>query len=388
MISSEIFLAVAAIIFLCVYNFKRRKLYFLSSKLDGPSALPLIGCYHHFIGTKNFKSFRKSFDLTKFDIFRLWLGSKLYLILNNPEDIQLVLNSNNCINKDDVYDRLEHLYGDGDGFFKKSGRSLFISPHHHWKENRKLLNPCFSVNVIRKFNPKMNELSEVFVNKIREKVGKEPFNIWEYAVLCSLDMIVETSMGVKRDLQRNNDFSYVFATSKMFDLIYKRVLKIWLQSNFIYKLTKYYKIHLTESKIMTDFQKNILNEKIEMLKHVEVEDDDDKDVFLNKLVHTLNENKIHYDSAYGELTTTLIAGNETTALTISIVCLMLAMHPEIQEKVFQEIYENFSDKIIEASYEDLMKLNYLDMVIKETLRLYPSGPYIARTVTTDMELSK
>lgn len=193
-------------------------------------------------------------------------------------------------------------------------------------------------------------------------------------------------MGVKRDLQKNNDFSYVLATSKMFDLIYKRVLKIWLQPNFIFKMTKYYKIHLTESKIMSDFQKNILNEKIEMLKDVEV--DEDKDVFLNKLVHTLNENKIHYDAAYGELTTTLIAGNETTALTISIVCLMLAMHPEVQEKVFQEIFEVFSEKKFEATYDDLMKLNYLDMVIKETLRLYPSGPYIARTVTSDMELSK
>lgn len=193
-------------------------------------------------------------------------------------------------------------------------------------------------------------------------------------------------MGVKRDLQKNNDFSYVFATSKMFDLVYKRVLKIWLQSNFIYKLTKYYKVHLTESKIMRDFQKSILNEKIEMLK--DVEDDEDKDVFLHKLVHTLNENKIHYDAAYGELTTTLIAGNETTALTISIICLMLAMHPEIQEKVFQEVYKVFPDKKIEANYDDLIKLNYLDMVIKETLRLYPSGPYIARTVTSDMELSK
>lgn len=190
MISSEIFLAVAALLFICFYNFKRRKLYILSSKLNGPSALPLIGCYHHFIGSKNFKNFRKSFDLTKFAIFRLWLGPKLYLILNNPEDIQLVLNSNKCINKDDAYVRLEDLYGDGDGFFKKSGRSLFISPHHHWKENRKLLNPCFSVNVIKKFSSKMNELSEVFVDKIREKIAKEAFNIWEYAVLCSLDMIV------------------------------------------------------------------------------------------------------------------------------------------------------------------------------------------------------
>lgn len=193
-------------------------------------------------------------------------------------------------------------------------------------------------------------------------------------------------MGVKRDIQKNCDFSYVHATSRMFDLIYTRLLNIWLQINFIYKFTNYYKIHLTESKIMTDFQKNILNEKIEMLK--DIEDDEDKDVFLNKLVHALNENKIHYDAAYGELTTTLIAGNETTALTISIVCLMLAMHPEIQERVFLEIYENFFDKKIEASYDDLMRLNYLDMVIKETLRLYPSGPYIARTVTSDMELSK
>lgn len=58
--------------------------------------------------------------------------------------------------------------------------------------------------------------------------------------------------------------------------------------------------------------------------------------------------------------------------------LMLAMHPEMQEKVFQEVRSVGGDG--ELSYEDVAELTYTEMVLKETLRLFPPAPLVARLI--------
>lgn len=53
------------------------------------------------------------------------------------------------------------------------------------------------------------------------------------------------------------------------------------------------------------------------------------------------------------------------------------MHPEIGEKVYQEIRENYqSDAYV--CHETVKKMTYLDMVIKEVLRLFPVAPITIR----------
>ena len=68
----------------------------------------------------------------------------------------------------------------------------------------------------------------------------------------------------------------------------------------------------------------------------------------------------------------LFAGHETTSTTLSFVCLHLATNPDIQDKLQSEI-DSVWDGEHELSYDKLHDLLYLDMVISETLRLYPPG---------------
>lgn len=71
---------------------------------------------------------------------------------------------------------------------------------------------------------------------------------------------------------------------------------------------------------------------------------------------------------------------------MSTVLLMLAMHPEIQDKVIEEfksVFYNFDEEI---DAENINKLKYLDMVVKETMRLFPVAPVIGRMMTSDLKL--
>jgi cytochrome P450 len=85
-----------------------------------------------------------------------------------------------------------------------------------------------------------------------------------------------------------------------------------------------------------------------------------------------------------EVLTFLIAGHETTALTLTWTWHLLAQHPEVERKLHQELDRVLGGRVPE--FADLPALTYTERVIKESMRLYPPAWSLARTVISDFEL--
>lgn len=79
------------------------------------------------------------------------------------------------------------------------------------------------------------------------------------------------------------------------------------------------------------------------------------------------------DEVAGQAIGFLLAGSDTTSVTLSLTCYYLATNPEVQEKLHQEIDSVWTNEKEMPSYETVRELPYLDMVIAETLRLHPTG---------------
>lgn len=71
-------------------------------------------------------------------------------------------------------------------------------------------------------------------------------------------------------------------------------------------------------------------------------------------------------------------GNDTSSLTIAFACLFLAMYPEIQDKVLEEMNSVFHSDAVDITLDTLKQLQYTEQVIKEVLRLCPAVPCGAR----------
>jgi len=77
-----------------------------------------------------------------------------------------------------------------------------------------------------------------------------------------------------------------------------------------------------------------------------------------------------------EIMTLLLAGHETTAIALSWTCYLLGQHPQVEAKLSEELVAVLGDR--EPTPEDLPRLRYTEMVLKESMRLYPPVWRIAR----------
>jgi cytochrome P450 len=107
---------------------------------------------------------------------------------------------------------------------------------------------------------------------------------------------------------------------------------------------------------------------------------------LARLVHARDEDgKAMSDvQLRDEAVTMLLAGHETTALTLSFAVYLLSENEPVAVRLRAEIDGQLAER--PARMEDLQKLPYLNAVVRETLRLYPPAYAIGREVLRDFEL--
>ncbi len=85
-----------------------------------------------------------------------------------------------------------------------------------------------------------------------------------------------------------------------------------------------------------------------------------------------------------EVMTLLLAGHETTANALVWACYLLSQHPEVAQKLREEVDTILGQRA--PTLEDLPHLQYVDMVIKETLRVYPPAWILGRQAMQDITL--
>lgn len=82
-----------------------------------------------------------------------------------------------------------------------------------------------------------------------------------------------------------------------------------------------------------------------------------------------------------EAMTMFLAGHETTATNLTWTFYVLSKHPEVERKLRAELNEVLGGRT--PTVKDLGELTYLDRVLKESQRLYPPVPMVARNALED-----
>lgn len=87
-----------------------------------------------------------------------------------------------------------------------------------------------------------------------------------------------------------------------------------------------------------------------------------------------------------EVDTFMFAGHDTTTSAISFAIYNIAKYTDIQQKVYEEAIEVIGDDE-EISTQKLNNLSYLDLVIRESLRLFSPVPYFGRKISEEITVN-
>lgn len=103
-------------------------------------------------------------------------------------------------------------------------------------------------------------------------------------------------------------------------------------------------------------------------------------------VKTSKEKKISIDEAAGQVALFYVAGVETSAGTVAHCVHELSHQPELQKRLQHEIDEVLARHNNQITYDSLKEMKFLDLCIKETLRIYPGLPILNRQCTKDYQI--
>lgn len=131
---------------------------------------------------------------------KIWFFHILAVIVNSPEMIQKVFNSDVCMEKPYIAYRLFNL-----------DNGLLSSRYPRWKRDRRFFNNSFKISTLQTFIPIFEETADKIASEIDKHVGGDAFNILDYTIRCTLKMICATSLGMKiSDAENDETFDKVF----------------------------------------------------------------------------------------------------------------------------------------------------------------------------------
>lgn len=231
------------------------------------------------------------------------------------------------------------------------------------------------VPIFEKYFQQLNQQLEIHIT------NGDTFNLNNYVIQTSMKVIYETNFGGK---EIDSELTYELFDEYL-ESVARRLFTPPLHIDSIYRWSSNYTKDSFYLKRFFEIFTRIAKERLDSTK---LDSNGNHKLFIDELLKHISGDPIDNNPVLvHNLATVFMAGYDTTAVTISNVCLMLAMHPEVDKRLEEELFENYREgDVIDG---DLLKrFTYLEQVIKETMRLYPSAPFAARSNIKDVTLGK
>lgn len=198
---------------------------------------------------------------------------------------------------------------------------------------------------------------------------------------------IETALGVKLD-DMLEGARYRRAIHALEEVMVERVCNPLLYFQPYFYIFGSYRKHVTNLKIAHDFSSQIIERKRQQFQHRKVSKLGDdygrkqRYAMLDTLLGAEDEGLIDHQGICDEVNTFMFEGYDTTSTCLIFTLLMLSLHEDVQQRCFGEL-QQLPESEDDQSVFDFNKLEYLECVIKESLRLFPSVPYLGRNCNED-----
>ncbi|CAE1295561.1 unnamed protein product [Acanthosepion pharaonis] len=328
------------------------------------------------------------------DKYGIFFGSQPNLVISDPEIIKdlMVKNFSNFTNRPLLFPVDEY-----------SANMVNIAKDDHWKYLRTVLAPSYSSKRMREMVPLIEDVLKTFeknLNKIAD--SKEATDVTILFSGYTMEVIASTGFGIEVDSQEDPDSPIVknarkviagdfFKSFQAVAIIFPILAKLFnkFKPGMVFGNMRYFldfcKVLLEESKKVENqsARKNLLQLMLDaqLEGHEKLDKKTEHELKLENITDWRTKRGLTDLEIIAQCMVFFIAGFQTTASTLSYFAHSIAMNPDVQEKLYQEIEEKLGQE--SPNYDNVQKLIYLDMCMAETLRMYPVGTVLSRESKED-----
>lgn len=255
--------------------------------------------------------------------------------------------------------------------------SLIALEGDEWKYFRSILSPIFTSGKLKNMTPFMDSVGDKLVEHISTKLDTS-INNRDLNIRYMTDVVSSCVFGFEAGCFDSTDAENVFYDFALTFTRRTNALDFFLIL-FLPKLAKLMKISFfpkESSKFLVDCLQKTLRER----KTDSIHRNDLTGILIRELEDNPGYQKLSNEEYELVLMSNaylfFLAGFSTSSLGISTIAHYLAKHQVVQQRLFDEILEAVEDNggNQHLDYTKIQSLQYLDMVVNESLRLFSPGP--------------
>ncbi|KAF5275131.1 hypothetical protein FQA39_LY18689 [Lamprigera yunnana] len=271
---------------------------------------------------------------------------------------------------------------------------------NQWKQLRSKLSPAFTPSKIKMLFPTIMKSTDKLICAINEELQiSKVIDINAIVKKVSIDITASSSFGLQASTLNGDKSEFQKVSENFFDeslkdSVVRTFMLVWpdllstLKIKTISKAVSEFFINMVDEVLNFREQNNVIREDLmhlllQIRNNVKIDD--------NKIGYVTNDNKSQsvsftIEEIAAQCFIFFLAGYETTASLITFCLYELSLNQEMQCRAREELNIVLAKHNGDLSYDALLDLQYLDKIIRETLRVYPPIPTHLRVCHKDYKV--
>lgn len=300
------------------------------------------------------------------------------IILKDPELIKdiFVKNFDSCTDhKSFIDERLDPILG----------KNILSLCGDRWREVRSALSPSFTASKMKFLFELVSKVSQDFVRHLEDhpELTDKVIDTKDVFSRYTNDVIATSAFGISVNSMKERENEFYLRGKDATSLTgTKKILKF--MAGMLFPRIMRFAGYTYLSKDTNDFFLDLIKQTVKLR-------DENPSAMRPDLIHLLLQArdspgvKMDINDIIAQAFIFFFGGFETSSTVMSLICLELAHHQDVQHRLHKEIDDVMNNNDI-LSYESITKMKYLDMVIQEVLRLYPPVFILDRVCVKSIDL--
>ncbi|KAJ3681268.1 hypothetical protein LUZ60_015757 [Juncus effusus] len=277
----------------------------------------------------------------------------------------------------------------GRGLGKLLADGLVTYEGEKWAEHRRILNPAFHFEKLKRMLPAFSTCCDELINKWESSArsdGSFELDVWPELQNFTGDVISRAAFGSSYEEGRR-----IFQLQgEQQERLVEALKFTFIPFSWYLPIENNKKMKANEKEVRT-LLRGIIAKREKAVRNGETTKDDLLGLLLESNMKEIGQGR-NSNSALGMTMDDIIeecklfyfAGQETTSVLLTWTMIVLSMHPEWQQKAREEVLQHFGKN--KPDFDGLGRLKIVTMIMYEVLRLYPPVVMLTRKTYKTMQL--